>query len=63
MKSAFLSEEVTPDIYVNIMGQYRPAGKVRGDKYSENHRRVSSKEMQAAYQAARDADLWRFDQW
>jgi putative pyruvate formate lyase activating enzyme len=57
----FLAEEISPDTYVNIMGQYRPAGKVGGGSYREIQRRVSGEEMRAAYKAAKDAGLWRLD--
>ncbi len=58
----FLSEEISPDTYVNIMGQYHPAGKVRGERFVEINRRVTVIEMQQAYAAAQDVGLWRFDQ-
>jgi len=57
----FLAEEISPDTYVNIMGQYRPAGKVGGGSFRQLQRRVSGEEMQAAFKAARDAGLWRFE--
>jgi putative pyruvate formate lyase activating enzyme len=57
----FLATEVSPDTYVNIMGQYSPAGKVSGDRYVEIQRGVSPKEMEIAFEAARSAGLWRFD--
>ena len=31
----FVAEQVSPDSYVNVMGQYYPAGKVAQGKYSE----------------------------
>ena len=58
----FLAEKVSPDTYVNIMGQYRPAGKVSADKFEEINRGVTREEMARAYQAAEQAGLWRFDQ-
>jgi putative pyruvate formate lyase activating enzyme len=57
----FLATEVSPDTYVNIMGQYYPAGKVSGDSYVEIRRGVSPEEMETAFEAARSAGLWRFD--
>ena len=35
----FVAEQVSPDSYVNVMGQYYPAGKVAQGKYSEINRR------------------------
>jgi putative pyruvate formate lyase activating enzyme len=68
----FLADEVSPDTYVNIMGQYHPAHQVgravRGDgepgqpAYAEIDRRPTRAELQAAYCAARAAGLWRFDE-
>jgi putative pyruvate formate lyase activating enzyme len=58
----FLATEVSHDTYVNIMGQYNPAGKVGGDRYVEIQRGVSPKEMEIAFEAARSAGLWRFDE-
>ena len=64
----WLAEHVSPDTYVNIMAQYRPEYQVgRPDKrgaqrYSDIDRRPQSIELEQAYQAARDAGLWRFDQ-
>jgi putative pyruvate formate lyase activating enzyme len=58
----WLAETCSPDTYVNIMAQYRPAGKVRREKYAEINRGVRAEEMEAAYRAAREAGLWRFDE-
>ena len=58
----FLAEELSPDTYVNIMGQYHPAGKVSGKKYEEINQRTTSREVQQAIQQAEQVDLWRFDQ-
>lgn len=63
----WLAEELSPDTYVNIMGQYRPeheVGKISasGDaKYSEINRRPTPEEMRCARGAARSAGLWRLD--
>jgi putative pyruvate formate lyase activating enzyme len=57
----FLAEELSPDTYVNIMAQYHPAGKVRGDRYPEINRRPTGQEMDQGYASARAAGLWRFD--
>ncbi len=64
----WLAEELSPDTYINIMGQYRPefeVGQVSGGgqtKYSEINRRPTDREMSLARTAARDAGLWRLDQ-
>lgn len=58
----FLAEEISPDTYVNIMGQYYPAGKVSAERYGELNRRVTHQEMSEAYEAARQAGLHRFDE-
>jgi putative pyruvate formate lyase activating enzyme len=58
----WLGQEVSADTYVNIMGQYRPEHRVPGkDRYRDIDRVVASREMAAAYSAARAAGLWRFD--
>lgn len=57
----FLAQEVSPGTYVNLMDQYRPAGRVGPDRYPEINRRVTSREMAEAYRFAREAGLHRFD--
>jgi putative pyruvate formate lyase activating enzyme len=57
----FLAEEVSPDTYVNMMEQYRPAGRVTSEKFEEINRRVAGNEFQAALDQAQEAGLWRFD--
>ena len=58
----FLADEVSPNLYLNLMAQYYPAYKVSGQKYPEINRRLQSEEYRQAYQAALDAGLWRFDE-
>jgi len=68
----WFAEEISADTFVNIMAQYHPAYQVGGiiesgrregeARYAEINRRPYSSEMQAAYEAARAAGLWRFDQ-
>jgi putative pyruvate formate lyase activating enzyme len=60
---SWLASEVSPDTYVNIMDQYRPAWRVleKPDKYEEISRSLHSGELEAAYEAARSAGLHRFD--
>ncbi len=67
----FLAEELSPDTYVNIMGQYHPAyrvgqvvdsGRHAGTvRYADINRCPSYEELEAAYEAARSVGLWRFD--
>jgi putative pyruvate formate lyase activating enzyme len=64
----FLADEISPDTFVNIMGQYHPAHlvpEVRSDgsqRYRALARRPSQDELRAARDAALAAGLWRFDQ-
>ena len=63
----WLAEEISPDTYVNLMGQYRPeyeVGEIGRDgrpKFAEIDRRPTQREMEDAHAAAREAGLWRFD--
>jgi putative pyruvate formate lyase activating enzyme len=66
----WLADEISPDTYVNIMGQYHPAhevGRVKDGnqakanrRYEEINRRPSYRELESAHQAACEAGLWRF---
>jgi putative pyruvate formate lyase activating enzyme len=63
----WLAEEVSPDTYVNIMRQYRPDYEVGqivrdGPKYAAINRKPTPIELDQAYEAARSAGLWRFDE-
>ena len=65
----WLAEEVSSDTYINIMGQYRPAyevGEITRDgapaSYAEINRPPRRDEITRAYDAARRAGLWRFDE-
>jgi putative pyruvate formate lyase activating enzyme len=64
----WLAREVSPDTYVNIMGQYRPEYEVgqitrKGEpRYAEINRRPGGNEMSQARDAAQRAGLWRFDE-
>jgi putative pyruvate formate lyase activating enzyme len=47
----FVAEELGPDTYVNLMGQYYPAGKVAGnDKYADIDRRPHRSELEQAFE-------------
>ena len=64
----WLAREVSPDTYVNIMGQYKPdyeVGSIARDsspKYTDIDRPPHPSEIEAAFDAARYAGLWRFDE-
>ena len=64
----WIAREVSPDTWVNVMGQYRPEWRVGepdgegGFVFAEIARRPRAGEMEAAYAAARRAGLWRFDE-
>ncbi|MBI3679582.1 MAG: radical SAM protein [Acidobacteria bacterium] len=58
----FLAEELSPDTYVNLMDQYRPAGRVSVSQFGEINRRITRAEYQSACEAARRAGLWRLDE-
>lgn len=61
----WLARELTPDTCVNVMAQYRPAWQVGGPqgaaRFAEIDRTPHAAEIEAAYEAAREAGLWRFD--
>ncbi len=63
----WLVREISPDTYVNVMGQYRPGyqvGAIARDgrpKHPEIDRRLTAAELAAAHEAARRAGLWRLD--
>ncbi len=58
---AWLAGALSPDTYVNIMAQYRPDHLVPGaERYRDVDRRPLPEEIDAAYEAARAAGLWRF---
>lgn len=62
----WLADEVSPDTYINIMAQYRPAyqvGECKRDgtpKYADIRRIPLPEEIQQAHASARRAGLWRF---
>ncbi|UCH85429.1 MAG: radical SAM protein [Candidatus Latescibacterota bacterium] len=63
----WLANEVSPDTFVNVMAQYRPANKVgskgKNDeiRYTAINRRPEHEEIAQAHRLAREAGLWRFD--
>jgi putative pyruvate formate lyase activating enzyme len=59
---SWLADELSPDTYVNVMAQYRPDYRVgTSERYADINRRPTPEEIEAAYEAARHAGLWRFD--
>lgn len=58
----WLVETVSPEIYVNIMGQYYPTNRVNEQRYGEINRRVADNELMDACQRAQHAGLRRFDE-
>ncbi len=59
----WLAETLGEDTYLNIMAQYRPQHRVPGtERYRDIDRRPRPDELEAAYRAARDAGLRRFDE-
>lgn len=58
----FLAQELSPNTFVNIMDQYYPAYRVKTeDKYADINRRIYPDELDAAFEHAQAAGLWRFD--
>ncbi|MBI4612877.1 MAG: radical SAM protein [Planctomycetes bacterium] len=57
----WLVQEVSPDVYVNVMPQYRPAGRVNGEHYPEIDRPVTDEEFEEAVRIAREEGVRRFD--
>jgi putative pyruvate formate lyase activating enzyme len=58
----WIATALSPDTHVNLMDQYHPVGHVGSDpQFRPINRRLRSEELEAAYAAAREAGLWRFD--
>ncbi len=57
----FLAREVSPDTYVNLMDQYRPAGKVTPERFPALARRTLPEEHARVLAIAREEGLHRFD--
>jgi putative pyruvate formate lyase activating enzyme len=55
----FVADEIGPDTYVNLMGQYYPAG--RTDKFEEIDRRPRRDELERAFEIADGLGLKRLD--
>jgi putative pyruvate formate lyase activating enzyme len=57
----WIARELSPETYVNLMAQYRPAGHVTANHYPEICRRITAEEFQQAGEAFRAAGLHRLD--
>jgi putative pyruvate formate lyase activating enzyme len=55
----FVAAELGPGTYVNLMGQYYPAG--RSEKYEEIDRRPHREELEQAFEIADGLGLTRLD--
>jgi putative pyruvate formate lyase activating enzyme len=55
----FFVREISPDTYLNIMGQYHPAG--RSSRHPVIHRRTTPEEFQEALCAAKEEGIRRLD--
>jgi putative pyruvate formate lyase activating enzyme len=53
----FIAQDISPDTYVNVMGQYRPAH--LADKYPQLNRPLSGSEYREALKIAHDEGLRR----
>jgi putative pyruvate formate lyase activating enzyme len=56
----WIAAELGPDTYVNLMDQYRPAGKVP-ERFAEINRPLSLAEYREALEIALRVGLWRLD--
>jgi putative pyruvate formate lyase activating enzyme len=56
----FLAREVSPQTYVNVMGQYRPDN--RAHHHPQLRRPITRGELVEAVQVAREEGLSRFDE-
>jgi putative pyruvate formate lyase activating enzyme len=57
----WIADELSPETFINVMAQYRPAGKVSRSDYAEINRRVTPLEYERALDAAWRAGLKRLD--
>ena len=57
----WIARELSPETYVNLMAQYRPAGHVTAQRYPEIGRCITAQEFRQAYEAFRAAGLSRLD--
>lgn len=55
----WITRELGPETYVNLMAQYRPAGRVSSTEYPEIDRALTANEFQQAIQAFYSVGLCR----
>ncbi|UCF41378.1 MAG: radical SAM protein [Gemmatimonadota bacterium] len=58
----WVATDLSPNTYVNVMDQYRPAGRVHAARFEEINRRPTSAELHEARVIAHDVGLGRLDQ-
>jgi putative pyruvate formate lyase activating enzyme len=58
----WIADELGPNTYVNLMDQYRPAGRVCAESYPEIARRLTSDEFRQAMEIALSLGLGRLDE-
>ena len=58
----WIATELGTDSYINLMDQYRPAGRVCGERYPEINRGVTAAEFRKAHEIARELGLTRLDE-
>ena len=58
---SWIASELGPGCYVNLMNQYRPAGRVRADRHAEINRLLAQDEFREAQDWARQIGLTRLD--
>ncbi len=58
---AWIVQELGPETFVNVMGQYRPGGKVGGQDWPELNRPLELSEYRAALRVAEEMGLSRLD--
>jgi len=59
----WLAERLGPGMYVNVMDQYRPAGKVSEGRFEEIGRRVTTEEFVKARRYTRSLGLRLDEHW
>jgi len=59
---AWVAAELGPETYVNLMDQYRPAGKVGSGRFAEISCPLEAAEYREALRVARDVGLGRLDE-
>jgi putative pyruvate formate lyase activating enzyme len=58
----WIATQLSPNTYVNVMDQYRPAGKVHASWFGEINRRVTPAELRQAREIAHEVGLTRLDE-